>query len=99
MPWDVWYDLMVLEMSELSDPGKEKLIEAAQASLVPDPDVADHPAAAADADDGDASFDQSSGDVSPTPRLTRPRYRASFASYIQMRSSARGVHSIQFATP
>ena len=67
MQGDVWYDLMVLEMSELSDPGKEKLIEAAQASLVPDPDVEDDPAAAADADDGDASSDHPSGDVSPTP--------------------------------
>ncbi|HME94875.1 MAG TPA: hypothetical protein VKN16_11730 [Methylomirabilota bacterium] len=67
MQWDVWYDLMVLEMAELSDPGKEKLMEAAQASLVPDADVEDDPAAAAEADDGDASSDQPPGDVSPTP--------------------------------
>jgi hypothetical protein len=67
MQWDVWYDLMVLEMSELSDPGKEKLIEAAKESLAPDADVEDGPAAAADAGDGDASSDQPSGDASPTP--------------------------------
>ncbi|HEY7254169.1 MAG TPA: hypothetical protein VIG37_27025 [Methylomirabilota bacterium] len=67
MQWDVWYDLRVLEMSELSDPGKEKLLKAAKASLVPDADVEDDPAASANPDDGDASSDQPSGDVSPTP--------------------------------
>ena len=43
MPLEVWYDLMVLEMSELSDPGKEKLIEAAQAGLASVPDDEEEP--------------------------------------------------------
>jgi hypothetical protein len=67
MQWDVWYDLMVLEMSDLSDPGKEKLIEAAKASLPPDAGAEDEPAGADDTDDGDASSEEPSGDVSPTP--------------------------------
>jgi hypothetical protein len=39
----------------------------AQASLARGVDVEDDPAAAAEADDGHASSDQPSGDVSPTP--------------------------------
>jgi hypothetical protein len=31
MQWDVWYDLAVLELSELSDPSRERLVEAEQA--------------------------------------------------------------------
>ncbi|HUM14409.1 MAG TPA: hypothetical protein VL086_01875 [Candidatus Nitrosotalea sp.] len=34
---DVWYDLAVLELSELSDPGREKLIEAERAQATPEP--------------------------------------------------------------
>jgi hypothetical protein len=67
MQWNVWYDLMVLEMSDLSDPGKEKLIEAAKASLAPDAGAEDEPAGADDTDDGDASSEEPSGDASPTP--------------------------------
>jgi hypothetical protein len=39
MHWDIWYDLAVLELSELSDPAKEKLVEAerAQGATLPDP--------------------------------------------------------------
>jgi hypothetical protein len=28
MPWDTWYDLSVRELSERTDPAKEKLSEA-----------------------------------------------------------------------
>lgn len=34
---DVWYDLVILEMSDLSDPAKEKLVEAEQLAL-PEPE-------------------------------------------------------------
>ncbi len=38
MHWDIWYDLAVLELSELSDPAKGKLVEAekAQGALAPE---------------------------------------------------------------
>jgi len=31
MQWDIWYDLAVLEMVELGDPAKEKVVAAAKA--------------------------------------------------------------------
>ncbi|HEY7205251.1 MAG TPA: hypothetical protein VIA61_13185 [Methylomirabilota bacterium] len=40
---ELWYDLMVLEMSERSDPVKEKLIEAAQTDLASDLDDEEEP--------------------------------------------------------
>ncbi|HEY7654033.1 MAG TPA: hypothetical protein VIG07_14520 [Methylomirabilota bacterium] len=43
MHWDVWYDLAVLELSELSDPSKEKLIEA-EKTQCPSAPEADEPA-------------------------------------------------------
>ena len=45
MQWDVWYDLAVLEMSELSDPAKGKLIEAEQDQTLPATDAEDESAA------------------------------------------------------
>ena len=33
MHWDIWYDLAVLELSELSDPAKGKLVEAEKQAL------------------------------------------------------------------
>ena len=38
MQWDTWYDLAVLELSELSDPARAKLVEAekAQEATLPD---------------------------------------------------------------
>jgi hypothetical protein len=45
---DIWYDLAIRELSDLSDPAKEKLVEAAAAAL-PVPDVEDEaPAEAGD---------------------------------------------------
>ncbi len=45
---DIWYDLAIRELSDLSDPAKEKLVEAA-AETLPVPDVEDDaPAAPAD---------------------------------------------------
>jgi hypothetical protein len=41
MPWDSWYDLAIRELSELSDPAKEKLAEAADALPEPAPEAAD----------------------------------------------------------
>ncbi len=40
MQWDIWYDLAVLEMVELGDPAKEKLVaaEKAQNPTAPDPE-------------------------------------------------------------
>jgi hypothetical protein len=38
MPWDSWYDLAIRELSDLSDPAKEKLAEAAEALPAPAPD-------------------------------------------------------------
>jgi hypothetical protein len=35
MPMDSWYDLAIRELSELTDPAKEKLAEAARA--LPEP--------------------------------------------------------------
>jgi len=37
---DIWYDLAIRELSDLSDPAKEKLVQAAAAAL-PVPDVED----------------------------------------------------------
>jgi len=39
MHWDVWYNLAVLELSELSDPAKEKLLEAEKAQGPPAPEA------------------------------------------------------------
>lgn len=38
MQWDIWYDLAVLELSELSDPAWARLVEAenAQGATLPD---------------------------------------------------------------
>lgn len=38
MNTDIWYDLAIRELSDLSDPAKEKLAEAAAETLA-DPDV------------------------------------------------------------
>ena len=38
MNTDIWYDLAIRELSDLSDPAKEKLAEAA-AEILADPDV------------------------------------------------------------
>lgn len=35
---DIWYDLVIRELSDLSDPGKERLLEAAAETLA-SPDV------------------------------------------------------------
>ena len=45
MPWDSWYDLAIRELSDLSDPAKEKLAEAAQALPEPAPDDDEEPEA------------------------------------------------------
>lgn len=37
---DIWYDLAIRELSDLSDPAKEKLAEAAAETLA-EPDVED----------------------------------------------------------
>jgi hypothetical protein len=66
MQWDVWYDLMVREMSDLSDPGKEKLLQAAAASLPPDAGGEEEPVGP-DADGEDAPSDEPSGGASPAP--------------------------------
>ncbi|HWO04183.1 MAG TPA: hypothetical protein VNQ54_05285 [Methylomirabilota bacterium] len=42
---DIWYDLAIRELSDLSDPATEKLVEAAAASL-PVTDVEDEAPAA-----------------------------------------------------
>ena len=34
MQWDLWYELAVLEMSELSDPTKEKRVEPEKCQAV-----------------------------------------------------------------
>ncbi len=41
MHWDIWYDLAVLELSELSDPSKEKRLEAEQARCSSVPEAED----------------------------------------------------------
>ena len=41
MPWDSWYDLAIRELSDLSDPAKEKLVEAEQALPEPAPEAED----------------------------------------------------------
>jgi len=33
MPMDNWYDLAIRELSDLTDPGKEKLAQAAEQAL------------------------------------------------------------------
>jgi hypothetical protein len=38
MPMDSWYDLTIRELSELSDPAKERLAEAAKALPEPAPE-------------------------------------------------------------
>ncbi|HTI53219.1 MAG TPA: hypothetical protein VMC04_03240 [Verrucomicrobiae bacterium] len=47
---DVWYDLAIRELSDLTDPTKEKLAEAAAETLAaaPDVEVDEEPAAPAD---------------------------------------------------
>ena len=51
---DIWYDLAIRELSDLSDPATEKLVEAAAESL-PVPDVEDEaPAAPGDSQDAPA---------------------------------------------
>jgi hypothetical protein len=48
MNTDIWYDLAIRELSDLTDPAKEKLAEAA-AETLSEPDVeAEAPAAPAD---------------------------------------------------
>jgi hypothetical protein len=37
MPMDSWYDLAIRELSDLTDPAKEKLAEAAQ--VLPEPEA------------------------------------------------------------
>lgn len=39
MPMDSWYDLAIRELSELSDPAKERLAEAEQALPEPAPEA------------------------------------------------------------
>jgi hypothetical protein len=39
MPMDSWYDLAIRELSELTDPAKEKLAEAERALPEPAPDA------------------------------------------------------------
>lgn len=41
MPMDNWYDLAIRELSDLTDPGKEKLAEAEQALPEPAPEAED----------------------------------------------------------
>jgi hypothetical protein len=41
MSWDSWYDLAIRELSDLSDPAKEKLAEAAEALPEPAPEAED----------------------------------------------------------
>lgn len=41
MQMDNWYDLAILELSDLSDPAKERLAEAEQALPEPDPEAED----------------------------------------------------------
>jgi hypothetical protein len=39
MPMDSWYDLAIRELSDLTDPAKEKLAEAEQALPEPAPEA------------------------------------------------------------
>jgi hypothetical protein len=49
MSTDIWYDLAIRELSDLSDPAKEKLAEAAGETLAaPDLEAEEEPAAPAD---------------------------------------------------
>ena len=48
MHWDVWYNLAVLELSELSGPAKEKLLEAEKAQGPPAPEDEEPPAPASE---------------------------------------------------
>jgi len=43
MHWDVWYDLTVRELSDLSDLAKEKLAEAEKAQGPPAPEAEEPP--------------------------------------------------------
>lgn len=43
MQLDLWYDLAVLELSERSGPGKERLVEAEQAQFLPEPPTEEEP--------------------------------------------------------
>jgi len=47
MPMDSWYDLAIRELSDLSDPAKEKLAEAQEAlpECAPDAEDDEEPAA------------------------------------------------------
>ena len=44
MSWDSWYDLTIRELSDLSDPAKEKLAEAAETLPEPAPEAEDEEA-------------------------------------------------------
>jgi|HubBroStandDraft_6_1064221.scaffolds.fasta_scaffold08364_4 hypothetical protein len=67
-----WYDLVIRELSDLSDPAKEKLAEAAAEALpTPDPD-AEEPAAPADPEAAPAG---SPARYSPTTRFEDRRAR------------------------
>lgn len=44
MDWNVWYDLAVQELSELSHPAKEKLVEAELARAAVPPEAEPLPA-------------------------------------------------------
>jgi hypothetical protein len=44
MPMDSWYDLAIRELSDLTDPAKEKLAEAAEALPEPAPGAEDEEA-------------------------------------------------------
>jgi hypothetical protein len=49
MNTDIWYDLAIRELSDLSDPAKEKLAEAAAETLAaPDVETEEESAAPAD---------------------------------------------------
>jgi hypothetical protein len=43
MPMDNWYDLAIRELSDLTDPAKEKLAEAEQALPEPAPEAEETP--------------------------------------------------------
>ncbi|HKX05428.1 MAG TPA: hypothetical protein VJX71_23235 [Methylomirabilota bacterium] len=58
---DIWYDLAIRELSELSDPATEKLMEAAARTLV---------ATEAEAPEGDAADEATP--AKPTTPVERP---------------------------
>ena len=47
MNTDIWYDLAIRELSDLSDPAKEKLAEAAAETLADPDETEEEPAAPA----------------------------------------------------